>query len=31
VFVFCVARELEVARAGERENLLEHCESHAEI
>ncbi len=31
MFVFCVARELEVARAGERENLLEHCESHAEI
>jgi hypothetical protein len=31
VFVCCVARELEVARAGERENLLEHCESHAEF
>jgi hypothetical protein len=31
VFVCCVAWELEVARAGERENLLEHCESHAEF
>ncbi len=31
VFVCCVAEELDVARAGERENLLEHCESHAEF
>lgn len=31
VFVCCAAWELEVARAGERENLLEHCESHAEF